>query len=145
MSSHSLKGELKNEDITYENNSYDQIITPEYPIDPLEQLGEKNFRRRPFFRDAGTPVQEFYRDATIFITGGTGFLGKSLLEKLLRSCPHIKRIYLLIRSKKDKSSEERIMKMLQLRVIFSYFPQRPLKYMSREFAEKCQIAVFQKA
>lgn len=29
-------------------------------------------------------IQEFYRDTTIFVTGATGFLGKILLEKLLR-------------------------------------------------------------
>lgn len=29
-------------------------------------------------------IQEFYKDVTIFITGATGFLGKILLEKLLR-------------------------------------------------------------
>lgn len=29
-------------------------------------------------------VQKFYNDLTIFVTGGTGFLGKQLIEKLLR-------------------------------------------------------------
>lgn len=29
-------------------------------------------------------IQEFYKDATVFITGATGFLGKILVEKLLR-------------------------------------------------------------
>jgi hypothetical protein len=31
-----------------------------------------------------SPMQAFYRDKVVFITGGTGFIGKVLLEKLLR-------------------------------------------------------------
>lgn len=54
-----------------------------------------------------TPVQEFYKDAKIFVTGGTGFLGKILIEKLLRSCP-VSTIYVLIRSKKGKDSAARL-------------------------------------
>lgn len=31
-----------------------------------------------------TPVLEFYRNKCIFLTGGSGFIGKLLVEKLLR-------------------------------------------------------------
>lgn len=31
-----------------------------------------------------TPVQYFYKGKTIFVTGGSGFLGILLIEKLLR-------------------------------------------------------------
>ena len=31
-----------------------------------------------------TEIQRFYRDKTVFITGGTGFIGKIIIEKLLR-------------------------------------------------------------
>lgn len=55
-----------------------------------------------------TPIQKFYNNSVIFITGGTGFIGSTLVEKLLRSCPGIKKIYLLIRDKKQKSSDQRI-------------------------------------
>ncbi|EGI66350.1 Putative fatty acyl-CoA reductase [Acromyrmex echinatior] len=60
-----------------------------------------------------TPIQDFYADTTIFITGGTGFLGKMLIEKLLRSCPDISMIYVMIRSQKDKSPENRLDEMLE--------------------------------
>ncbi|PNF42320.1 Fatty acyl-CoA reductase wat [Cryptotermes secundus] len=58
--------------------------------------------------DRGTEVQEFYRGANVLITGGTGFMGKVLMEKLLRSCPHLNTIYVLIRSKKGKDPETRL-------------------------------------
>ncbi|XP_032686153.1 putative fatty acyl-CoA reductase CG5065 [Odontomachus brunneus] len=55
-----------------------------------------------------TPIQNFYANQSIFITGGTGFLGKVLIEKLLRSCPNISKIYVIIRSKKNKSATSRL-------------------------------------
>jgi hypothetical protein len=59
-----------------------------------------------FYR--GSEIQEFYRGANVLVTGGTGFMGKVLLEKLLRSCPHLSNIYLLVRSKKGKNVDSRI-------------------------------------
>ncbi|KAK5638606.1 hypothetical protein RI129_012901 [Pyrocoelia pectoralis] len=53
-------------------------------------------------------IKEFYAGRSIFITGATGFIGKVLIEKLLRSCPKIDKIYILIRTKKGKTPEERI-------------------------------------
>ncbi|XP_063697146.1 putative fatty acyl-CoA reductase CG8306 [Culicoides brevitarsis] len=53
-------------------------------------------------------VADFYKNARVFITGGTGFLGIAIIEKLLRCCPEVGKIYLLVRSKKGKSIETRI-------------------------------------
>lgn len=53
-------------------------------------------------------VIEFYNGKTVFITGGTGFLGICLIEKLLRSIPDLKTVYLLVRPKKGKKVEERL-------------------------------------
>lgn len=57
-------------------------------------------------------VSDFYNGKTVFITGGTGFMGKVLLEKLLRSCPGVARIYLLIRPKKGQHARERLQQLL---------------------------------
>jgi hypothetical protein len=57
-------------------------------------------------------VSEFYGGKTVFITGGTGFMGKVLLEKLLRSCPGVSKIYLLIRPKKGQDAHERLKLLL---------------------------------
>ena len=54
-----------------------------------------------------TEVERFYEDKVVFITGGTGFIGKVLLEKLLR-CTDIRKVYLLIREKKGISPQARL-------------------------------------
>ncbi|XP_045457888.1 fatty acyl-CoA reductase wat-like [Melitaea cinxia] len=56
-------------------------------------------------------VQKFYDNAVVFITGGSGFIGKQLIEKLLRSC-NIMKIYILLRVKKNKTVEERLKALL---------------------------------
>ncbi|XP_066995731.2 putative fatty acyl-CoA reductase CG5065 isoform X1 [Anabrus simplex] len=61
-------------------------------------------------------VEEWYDGCTVFVTGGTGFMGKVLLEKLLRSLPGLKRIYVLIRPKRDVPPEKRLDAMLNLPV-----------------------------
>lgn len=53
-------------------------------------------------------IPEFFATKSILITGATGFLGKVLLEKLLRSCPGIENIYLIIKSKHGKDPQSRV-------------------------------------
>jgi long-chain acyl-CoA synthetase len=48
-------------------------------------------------------IQEFFAGKTLLVTGATGFLGKALLEKALRSLGSLRRIYLLIRPKERGS------------------------------------------
>ncbi|CAH1721740.1 fatty acyl-CoA reductase wat-like [Aphis gossypii] len=52
-------------------------------------------------------IQSFYDGTTVFLTGATGFVGNLILEKLIRTCSGVKKIYVLIREKKGKTSEER--------------------------------------
>ncbi|XP_070493146.1 putative fatty acyl-CoA reductase CG8306 [Chironomus tepperi] len=52
-------------------------------------------------------VADFYRNKNVFITGGTGFVGIALVEKILRSTD-VGKVYMLIRPKKGKSIEERL-------------------------------------
>ena len=55
-------------------------------------------------------IRDFYQDKTVLLTGCTGFLGKVLLEKLLWSCPGIRKIFILIRPKKGMEASERFHK-----------------------------------
>ncbi|CAH2008941.1 unnamed protein product [Acanthoscelides obtectus] len=59
-------------------------------------------------------VCEYFAGKHIFITGGSGFVGKVLIEKLLRSCPGIEKIYMLIRPKKGKDIQERLEAIVKL-------------------------------
>ena len=48
-----------------------------------------------------TSVYDFYRDKNVLITGGTGFVGKVLLEKILRSL-ECNEIYIIIRDSRKR-------------------------------------------
>ena len=61
-------------------------------------------------------IPNFYAGRSLFITGATGFMGKCLVEKLIRACPDIKCIYLLIRPKKGKGPQERLDEILDSKV-----------------------------
>lgn len=66
--------------------------------------------------EESSQIASFYANKSVFITGGTGFLGKVLIEKLLRSCPSLKKIYFLIRQKKGKTPQQRINELLDSEV-----------------------------
>uniref|UniRef100_A0A8D8SAE7 Fatty acyl-CoA reductase n=1 Tax=Cacopsylla melanoneura TaxID=428564 RepID=A0A8D8SAE7_9HEMI len=63
--------------------------------------------------DRTSDIQCFFRDANVFITGATGFMGKVLLEKLIRSCPEIGMIYILVRPKLGKSQVRRFYEIFE--------------------------------
>lgn len=58
-------------------------------------------------------VINFYKNKKILLTGGSGFLGKVLLWKLLETCPDIAKIYVLLRPKNNISAEKRLIQMLK--------------------------------
>lgn len=68
-------------------------------------------------------MADFYRDRSVLITGATGFMGKVLVEKLLRSCPGLSKIYLLMRPKGGHHVDARLDELLNSKVRFvAYLP-----------------------
>jgi hypothetical protein len=60
-------------------------------------------------------IRDFFRGKSIFITGGSGFMGKVLIEKFLYACD-LKEIFLLMRPKRGKSGEQRVKEFSQIPV-----------------------------
>ncbi|CAL7948517.1 unnamed protein product [Xylocopa violacea] len=58
-------------------------------------------------------IRKFYAGKVILLTGFTGFLGTIILEKLLRTCTEVSRIYIMIREKKGMTVDERLNKYFQ--------------------------------
>nr|BBD13398.1 fatty acyl-CoA reductase [Hyphantria cunea] len=69
-------------------------------------------------------VQQFYKGVTVFITGGSGFIGKQLIEKLFRSCA-IEKMYLLLRPKKKIPIQERLQQILNDTVFQLVYEKNP--------------------
>ena len=64
-------------------------------------------------------IKEYYAGKTILLSGTTGFIGKVVLEKLLRSLPTIKRVYIMVRAKKSMTVEDRMMQTIFTSEIFT--------------------------
>lgn len=62
-------------------------------------------------------VAEFYKNKNVLLTGGTGYFGKMIIEKLLRTT-EVKNIYLIVRGKQDIDFEKRVTKMFEEQIFF---------------------------
>ncbi|KAJ8673988.1 hypothetical protein QAD02_005250 [Eretmocerus hayati] len=80
--------------------------------------------------DEESQIQKFFAGKNILITGATGFMGKCLLEKILRSIPEVGHVYLLIRDKANSTIEERLTKFFKNKIF------DPLREKNPHFDEK---------
>lgn len=61
-------------------------------------------------KNCGSQIRRFYAGKQILLTGCTGYLGTIILEKTLRTCTEISKIYVMIREKKNMEVKERLEK-----------------------------------
>ncbi|KAG5307268.1 FACR1 reductase, partial [Acromyrmex insinuator] len=61
----------------------------------------------PNINDSQSEIPQFFAGCNVLITGGSGFLGQLLIEKLLRCCPDIEKLCVFMRAKKGKTPEQR--------------------------------------
>ncbi|XP_049824565.1 fatty acyl-CoA reductase wat isoform X3 [Aethina tumida] len=59
-----------------------------------------------------TPIQRFYDDKVLLITGATGFIGKILLQKCLKDLC-VRKVYVIVRFKRGKDARKRLEELLQ--------------------------------
>lgn len=85
----------------------------------VEQINFKKFNSY-LYRNMGeeSQIRAFYAGKNFFITGGTGFVGLCLIEKILRSIPDVGKLYLLMRPKKGKEISQRV----------EEFPKNPVSF-----------------
>ncbi|CAG4999510.1 unnamed protein product [Parnassius apollo] len=70
-------------------------------------------------------IERHYAGKSVFITGGTGFLGKVFIEKLLYSCSEINKIFLLLRNKNNSDTSERVKQLLELPIFERVRKEKP--------------------
>ncbi|KOX74314.1 Fatty acyl-CoA reductase 1 [Melipona quadrifasciata] len=58
-------------------------------------------------------IRKFYAGKRILLTGCTGFLGTVILEKILRTCAEISKLYILVREKKNVGIEDRMKELFE--------------------------------
>ncbi|XP_047098214.1 fatty acyl-CoA reductase wat-like [Schistocerca piceifrons] len=93
-----------------------RVMTPEDEQRELEALPADWWP--PGVLERLSRVAAFYDGAPVFLTGATGFVGTLVLEKLLRSCPGVSTVYVLVRDKKGVPLRERLRAHLD-KVVFS--------------------------
>uniref|UniRef100_A0A7N5K2K7 Fatty acyl-CoA reductase n=1 Tax=Ailuropoda melanoleuca TaxID=9646 RepID=A0A7N5K2K7_AILME len=71
-------------------------------------------------------IASFYNGKSILITGATGFMGKVLMEKLFRTSPDLKVIYILVRPKAGQTTQQRVFQILNSKEC-----SHPMKAVSR--------------
>ncbi|XP_034241775.1 putative fatty acyl-CoA reductase CG5065 [Thrips palmi] len=73
-------------------------------------------------------VAGFYAGRDVLVTGATGFMGKVLVEKLLRCCPDVRSVYILVRPKHGTSTRARVEAMSRLPVFERLLKERPAAF-----------------
>lgn len=76
-------------------------------------------------RGASPAMADFYAGKSVFLTGGSGFLGRLVVEMLLRTCPDIGNVYLVVRAKKGVRPEDRLKALVDVPLFDRLRAERP--------------------
>lgn len=63
-------------------------------------------------------IQDAFAGRTVFLTGATGFVGSLVLEQLLRTCPDLQKVYVLVREKRGVLANQRLHRLLFTNPLF---------------------------
>ncbi|KAG7214156.1 hypothetical protein KM043_001507 [Ampulex compressa] len=77
-------------------------------------------------------IPEWFRNRNVLVTGGTGFMGKVLISKLLSSCADLGSVFLLVREKKGMDPQTRLHSILQ---------QEPFRVLAEKHGERLKKIV----
>lgn len=64
-------------------------------------------------------IQESFAGRTVLLTGVTGFVGSLVLEQLLRTCPTIHKVYVIVRQKHGISGLDRLHRLVCTNPLFN--------------------------
>lgn len=70
-------------------------------------------------------VARFYAGRSVLVTGASGFVGKVLLEKLLRACPDLGDVFVMLRPRKGRGVDGRLREILAVPVFDGLRRRRP--------------------
>lgn len=84
--------------IKVEEDYYNPNLTEHDSNNNKETLQKENVKEK-------SEIIEFYNGKSILITGASGFLGKAIVEKLLKTATQLKAIYILIRPNNKTGSD----------------------------------------
>ncbi|XP_057549262.1 alcohol-forming fatty acyl-CoA reductase-like isoform X1 [Amaranthus tricolor] len=84
-------------------------------------------------------VLNFLENKSILITGGAGFLAKIFAEKVLRTQPNVKKLYLLIRAADNKSALLRLQNEVIGKALFKVLKQKMGSNFNSFISEKISV------
>jgi fatty acyl-CoA reductase len=100
------------------------------PMSSPKSSAFQRFEQASFPEHVAAPSGElsvplFYSGKGVLVTGATGFIGKVLIEKLLRSCPQLDCIYCLVRPKNKQTIQSRLDEITNSRLFDRLRKERP--------------------
>ena len=81
---------------------------PEPLATPAASLPTATNKANAEHASQGLNIQQAFAGHTVLLTGVTGFVGSVVLEQLLRTCPDLDKVYLIVRDKHGMTGAERL-------------------------------------